>query len=100
MSNRQTGTFESYDKATQTGEILPEGGGDTLLFHYTDIIKDGYRSLKRGESVSFVGVRTSRGYGASEIRGEDDGDPSDEADWGEQIWHGKVMNVNDEIEGD
>ncbi|KNX77087.1 DNA-binding protein, partial [Pseudomonas sp. 250J] len=54
MSNRQTGTVKWFNDEKGFGFITPQGGGDDLFVHFKAIETDGFKSLKEGQTVSFV----------------------------------------------
>ncbi len=61
MSNRQTGTVKWFNDEKGFGFITPQGGGDDLFVHFKAIESDGFKSLKEGQTVSFVAERGQKG---------------------------------------
>ena len=59
MSNRQTGTVKWFNDEKGFGFITPQGGGDDLFVHFKAIESDGFKSLKEGQTVSFVAETVS-----------------------------------------
>jgi CspA family cold shock protein len=47
------GTVKWFDGKKGFGFITPEGGGDDLFVHHSEIKMDGYASLREGQSVEF-----------------------------------------------
>jgi cold shock protein len=56
-----TGTVAWFSEEKGYGLISPDGRGENIFIHYTDIVGSGFRSLKEGERVSYVPARGSRG---------------------------------------
>jgi CspA family cold shock protein len=52
------------------GFITPQGGGDDLFVHFKAIESDGFKSLKEGQTVSFVAEKGQKGMQAAQVRGE------------------------------
>ena len=48
-----TGTVKWFNDAKGFGFITPEGGGDDLFAHFSEIRADGFKSLKENQRVSF-----------------------------------------------
>ena len=61
MSNRQQGTVKWFNDEKGYGFITPAGGGDDLFVHFKAIESDGFKSLKEGQTVSFVAERGQKG---------------------------------------
>ena len=70
MSNRQTGTVKWFNDEKGYGFITPQGGGDDLFVHFKAIESDGFKSLKEGQTVSFVAERGQKGMQAAQVRPE------------------------------
>lgn len=49
----QTGTVKWFNDAKGYGFIAPDGGGDDLFVHHSNIIMQGFRTLKADERVQF-----------------------------------------------
>ena len=61
------GVVRSFNEENGYGFIDSEDGG-TLFVHYKEILMDGFRTLKKGEQVSFEMVAGSRGPEAVQVR--------------------------------
>jgi CspA family cold shock protein len=48
----------------------PSRGGDDLFVHFKSIESDGFKSLKEGQTVSFVAVQGQKGMQADQVRPE------------------------------
>ncbi|EGH02402.1 cold shock protein CapA, partial [Pseudomonas syringae pv. actinidiae str. M302091] len=44
------------------------GGGDDLFVHFKAIESDGFKSLKEGQTVSFVAAKGQKGMQAEQVR--------------------------------
>lgn len=50
------------------GFITPDDGGKDLFAHHTNIVMDGYKSLKESQSVTYEVVNGPKGPAATNIR--------------------------------
>ncbi|HSK83267.1 MAG TPA: cold shock domain-containing protein [Rubrobacter sp.] len=55
------GTVTWFSEQKGYGFIFPDDGNENIFVHYTDIVGSGFRSLKKGERVSYVPARGPRG---------------------------------------
>ena len=69
MSNRQNGTVKWFNDEKGFGFITPESGPD-LFVHFRAIQSDGFKSLKEGQTVSFVAEKGQKGMQAAQVRPE------------------------------
>lgn len=69
MSNRQTGTVKWFNDEKGFGFITPQSGDD-LFVHFKAIKADGFKSLKEGQTVSFVAEKGQKGMQAAQVRPE------------------------------
>ena len=67
MSNRQTGVVKCFNDEKGFGFITPQSGDD-LFVHFRAIQSDGFKSLKEGQTVSFVAARGQKGMQAEEVQ--------------------------------
>ena len=67
MSDRQTGTVKWFNDAKGFGFITPQSGPD-LFVHFRSIQGNGFKSLKEGQSVSFVAVQGQKGMQADQVQ--------------------------------
>jgi CspA family cold shock protein len=50
------------------GFIQPNGGGKQIFVHHSAIVADGYRTLKEGQTVTFVVERGQKGPQAMDVK--------------------------------
>jgi cold shock protein len=55
------GTVRQFSEEKGYGFIEPDDGREEILVHYTEVERDGFRSLVEGERVSYEPVRIIRG---------------------------------------
>lgn len=65
-----TGTVKWFNDTKGYGFITPDGGGDDLFAHFSEIQGSGFRSLAEGQKVSFDVTTGPKGKQASNIRPE------------------------------
>ncbi|MCV2220976.1 cold-shock protein [Pseudomonas sp. CFBP13508] len=70
MSNRTSGTVKWFNDDKGFGFITPADGGADLFVHFKAIESDGFKSLKEGQSVSFVAEKGQKGLQAAQVRVE------------------------------
>ena len=69
MSTRQSGTVKWFNDEKGFGFITPESGPD-LFVHFRAIQGSGFKSLKEGQTVSFVAEKGQKGMQAAQVRPE------------------------------
>lgn len=70
VSDRQTGKVKWFDGEKGFGFITPQGEGDDLFVHFKAIESDGFKSLREGQTVSYVPERGAKGMQAAQVRPE------------------------------
>lgn len=66
MSEKQTGTVKWFNESKGFGFIQRDEGPDVFA-HYTNIVGDGFRSLREGQKVSFTIGEGKKGPQAENI---------------------------------
>jgi cold shock protein len=61
-----TGNVKWFDRKKGYGFIVGPDGRDVFV-HYSNIIGDGFRSLRDGESVKYELIETDKGLQASQV---------------------------------
>ena len=52
------GTVKWFNRQKGFGFIAPDGGGKDLFFHHSDILMEGFKKMKDGQTVEYeVGER-------------------------------------------
>lgn len=62
------GTVKNFDNTKGFGFIIPEGKGNDIFVHYTQIEGDGYKTLSAGDQVEFDVKETDRGFQAQKVK--------------------------------
>ena len=63
-----TGTVKWFNATKGFGFITPEGGGEDVFVHQSQIQVQGYRDLAEGQRVEFEVTRGDKGLQASSVR--------------------------------
>lgn len=62
------GTVKWFNSTKGFGFIEPEGGGEDVFIHFSEIIMDGYKQLSEGQKVEYEVTQGDKGYKASNIK--------------------------------
>lgn len=62
------GTVKWFNDKKGYGFIIPDGGGEDLFVHHSNIQMDGYRSLEEGQQVEFETQPGRKGEEAANVR--------------------------------
>ena len=54
------GTVKWFSENKGYGFISPDGGGEEIFVHYTDVEGEGFRSLEEGQRVSYETASSTR----------------------------------------
>jgi CspA family cold shock protein len=63
-----TGTVKWFNATKGFGFITPEGGGDDVFVHQSEIQMQGYRELAEGQRVEFEITQGQKGKQASGVK--------------------------------
>jgi cold shock protein len=63
-----TGVVKWFNAQKGYGFITPDGGGNDLFVHYSEIQGSGYRELFEGQRVEFEETEGRKGPQASAVR--------------------------------
>ncbi len=66
MSDKKTGTVKWFDSKKGYGFIELEGSDD-IFVHFSDIVEEGYKSLKDGQKVNFEVEKDDNGEKAKNV---------------------------------
>jgi CspA family cold shock protein len=64
----ETGTVKWFNDAKGFGFITPDGGGDDLFAHFSEIRADGFKSLQENQRVTFEVTTGPKGKQAANIQ--------------------------------
>ena len=62
-----TGTVKWFNDSKGFGFITPEGGGEDLFVHHTEIKSEGYASLSENQKVEFEVGQGKKGPCATNV---------------------------------
>lgn len=64
----QTGTVKWFNDSKGFGFITPDGGGEDLFAHFSEIKSSGFKSLKENQRVTFEVTTGPKGKQAANIQ--------------------------------
>lgn len=64
----ESGTVKWFNEQKGYGFISPEGGGDDLFVHHSNIDSEGFRSLNEGQKVEYEPGEGRKGPEATKVR--------------------------------
>lgn len=62
------GTVKWFDEKKGFGFIIPDEGGADLFVHHSNIVTEGFRTLKDGQKVEFEPAQGKKGMEATEVK--------------------------------
>jgi CspA family cold shock protein len=62
------GVVKWFNAEKGFGFITPDGGGDDVFVHQSEIQMEGYRDLEEGQRVEFETKQGQKGLQASQVR--------------------------------
>ena len=63
-----SGVVKWFNAEKGFGFITPDGGGDDLFVHQSEIQMEGYRTLDEGQTVEFETKQGPKGLQAANVR--------------------------------
>lgn len=76
MSGRRQGKVKWFNTEKGYGFILSPEGEDVFV-HYRAIMFDGFKKLREGETVSYLQVKSDKGWQAAEVEPIATAEPAD-----------------------
>ena len=64
-----TGIVKWFNERKGFGFIIPDGGGDDVFVHHSNIESEGYRTLQEGQKVEFETAQGRKGPEATNVKG-------------------------------
>ncbi len=61
------GSVKWFNNAKGYGFIIPQDGGEDIFVHYSEIVGDGFKTLKEGEPVLYELARGPKGFYAKGV---------------------------------
>jgi cold shock CspA family protein len=68
IRNMATGTVKWFNDAKGFGFITPDGGGEDLFAHFSEVQVSGFKTLQENQKVSFEVKQGPKGKQAANIQ--------------------------------
>ena len=62
------GTVKWFSEQKGYGFITPDGGGEDVFVHHSNIVMDGFRTLRENQEVEYTPGQGRKGPEATEVR--------------------------------
>lgn len=63
-----TGTVKWFNDRKGFGFITPDGGGDDLFVHHSNIATEGFKTLQDGQKVEYEAAQGKKGMEATNVK--------------------------------
>ena len=63
-----TGTVKWFNDRKGFGFITPDGGGDDLFVHHSNIATEGFKTLQDGQKVEYEAAQGKKGMEATKVK--------------------------------
>ena len=67
MEDREKGTVKWFDAGKGYGFIQRDSGEKDVFVHYSEVNRDGYKTLEEGERVEFAVTQGEKGLQAQNV---------------------------------
>jgi len=64
---QQSGTVKFFSNQKGYGFIAPDNGGNDLFVHHSEIMMDGYKTLREGQKVKYMAAEGPKGMQATKV---------------------------------
>ena len=66
--NLKKGKVKWFNSTKGFGFIEPEGGGEDVFIHFSEIVMEGYKQLSEGQEVEYEIQQGDKGFKAANIK--------------------------------
>jgi len=65
----ETGVVKWFNEKKGFGFITPDSGGDDLFVHYSNLVGEGFKTLRDGQKVQYEPAKGRKGMEATNVKG-------------------------------